>query len=248
MSPAKKAPAVVSFEPSDFKAFEKDKWRSEAWNGDRLIVKRRLLDMGKGIEAALRAEDGANLVVKSSLHHPYRFNAFCVSEMWTYLSRKDRSALKALFGEDLGEDLDPSYQQLLLILSIDFDGVGVALRVHPAAWWEGQNAKHAVRDAGKLAELLKLLNALDGYVLTLHDWKKEYRCGKLFRDDLLQFFESYTPGNHWLNVRRRWPKTDPVLTSPEFLPTVIAEMRRLLPVFRFILWTEENNHLDLRAE
>lgn len=243
---AKKA-AVLAFEPSDFKAFEKDKWRSEAWNGDRLIVKRRLLDMGKAVEAALREKDGANLVVKSSLHHPYRFNAFCVSEMWTYLSRKDRGALKALFGEDLGQDLDPSYQQLLLILSIDFDGVGLALRIHPAAWWEGQNLKHKCRDAGKLAEFVALVNSLDGYVLTIHDWKKEYRCGKLFRDDLLTFFEYYTPGNHWLNVRRRYAKTDPLVTSPEFLPAAIAEFRRLLPVFQFVRWTEENNCLDLKG-
>src|SRR5262245_47340089 len=182
---------VVAFEPSDFKAFEKDKWRSEAWNNDRLIVKRRLLDLGKGIQKAL-AEAGEELVARSSLHHPYTFNAYSVSEMWAYLSRKSRGSLKMLFGEDLGKDLDPNYVQLLLILSIDFEGVGIALRIHPSAWWEGQNVKNKCEDAARLEELRALLNALEGYTLTIHDWKKEYPCGKLYRDDVQAFFKYYT--------------------------------------------------------
>src|SRR5262245_20132376 len=197
----------TSFAASDFRAFEKEKWRNEAWNGDRLIVKRRLLALGKSLQDALKPA-GLDLVARASLHHPYTFNAYCVSEMWTYLSRKSRGALKMLFGEDLGKDLDPNYVQLLLLLSIDFDGVGLALRIHPQAWWEGQNVKNKCADETRLLEFRALLNALDGFVLSIHDYKKEYRCGKLFRDDVSTFFQYYTPGNHWLNLRRRWAKDD----------------------------------------
>jgi len=243
---AKNAAPPSAFEPSDFRAFEKEKWRNEAWNADRLIVKRRLLDMGKAIEKAL-LESGEKLVVKSSLHHPYRFNAFSVSEMWTYLSRKDRSALKALFGEDLGKDLDPSYQQVVFVLSIDFEGVGLSLRIHPAAWWEGQNLKGKARDAARLDELVALLNALgEGYVLVVHDWKKENACAALRRGELEAVLGYYTPGNHWLHIRSRLAKDDPLVTSEGFLDAAIADFRKLLPVYRFILWTPENNFLNLR--
>jgi hypothetical protein len=120
------------------------------------------------------------------------------------------------------------------------------MKIHSSAWWDGQNLKNRCAGDDGLREFLDILNALPGFVLSIHDWRKEYRCGELYRSDLRNYFEYYTPGEHWLHLRKRYPRDDVRPRAPEWTETAGADLRALAPAYRFAAWTPENNHLRLR--
>lgn len=245
MSPSK-APALW-FEDENFEVFHAEKQRDSRFNSERLKVKRKLAAMIKRIAPVL-AEEGLELPGKTSLSHPYTYNAFKVDSIWGYFSRpdKEKRELKQIFGGALGKDLDPAFMHVLLVIGVGYEGVELSLKVHQAAWWDGQNLKNRCRGAEGLAEFLEIVNALPGFILSIHDWRKEYKCGSLYRSDLQNYFEYYEPGTHWLHIRQRFPRDDERLTDEGWMDIATDALRRLAPAYRFIAWNPENNHLGLR--
>jgi hypothetical protein len=241
-------PVDLVFRDADFDAFEKSKWRNPAFNNERLKTRRKLTAMGKRISPRL-AEAGLALEMQASLSHPYTFNKYSVDSLWIYWSRADaeRKKLKKLLGWELGKDLDPNYVHCILVLGLDVAKVEIALRVHSAAWWDGQNLKNKCKTEAAVREWTAILNALPGFVLNIHDWKKEYRCGTLLPGDVANFFEYFVPGEHWLHLRRTIPRGTAILGSPEFVEAAAADLVRLVPAYRFVAWTPQNDHLALRA-
>jgi hypothetical protein len=237
------------FTESDFEAFRKEKWRSPEFNNERLKVRRKLTAMGKLLTRRLEAA-GLPLEMRASLSHPYTYNKFSVDSLWIYWSRPDaeRRKLKKLLGRELGKDLDPNYVHCILVFGLDVSKVDVALKVHSAAWWDGQNLKNKCRTAAAVSEWTAILNVLPGFVLSIHDWKKEYRCGALLPGELSNFFEYYVPGEHWLHLRRSIARGDAALTQPSIVDDLGADLVRLIPAYRFVAWTPENDHLALRTK
>jgi hypothetical protein len=239
---------VLAFEDANFDVFHEQKQRDSKFNSERLKVKRKLGAMLKRLAPVL-AEEGLELPGKTSLSHPWTFNAFKVDSIWGYFSRpeKEKRELRMLFGRALGKDLDPAFTHVLLVIGVGYDGAEVSLKIHQAAWWDGQNLKNRCQDEGDLRRFVEHLNALPGFVLSIHDWRKEYKCGELYRSDLQNYFEYYEPGTHWLHLRLRFLRDDPRLRDERFLEVASDAMRRLVPVYRFVAWSPENNHLRLRT-
>jgi hypothetical protein len=187
----------------------------------------------------LAKERGVELKAQQGLHHPYVFNGHRVREQRAYLCRsdKERKALGSFFGEALGKDAETHYIQTVLELSLDDAVVETALRIHPQAWWDGQNFQKKCGTPEGRRELLIVLNALPrGFVLLMHDWKKEYVCGNLPPSELEEYLNTYTPGNHWLHVRRLL-RRDQALTLGDAVEGWVCEsMLALLPLYSFILW------------
>jgi len=237
------------FDDASFEAFAKEKQRDAKYNADRLKVKRRLAALGKAVRPALEEAD-LRLAVQTSLSHPYTYNAFRVDSMWVYFSRPEgeKKFLREIFGRALGKDLDPGFQHVLLLVGIDSEGVEVSLKIHSSAWWDGQNLKNRCRRDADLLAFLEVLNALPGFVLSIHDWKKEYRCGSLRRSDLANYFAYYTPGEHWLHLRKRYGRDDPRVRGEAWVRIAGDDLRSLAPAYRFAAWGPENNHLGLREE
>ena len=236
------------FEDANFDVFHPEKQRDSKFNSERLKVKRKLAAMIKKIGPVL-AEDGLELVGKTSLSHPYTYNAFRVDSIWGYFSRpdKEKRELKQLFGRALGKDLDPGFTHLLLVLGVGHDGVEVSLKIHQAAWWDGQNLKHRCQTEEGNREFLEIVNALPGFILSIHEWKREYECGKLYRSDIANYFRYYEPGTHWLHMRLRFLRDDPRLRDEGWMAVATEAMRALVPAYRFIAWAPDNNHLKLRT-
>jgi hypothetical protein len=163
-----------------------------------------------------------------------------VREQRAYACRgaKERKKLAAFFGEALGKDAETHYIQTVLEVCLDDQIVESALRIHPQAWWDGENLKKKVLgDPAKLEELCKLLRALPpGFNLKLHDWKKDHWCAQAKAHEVVEMFAHYTPGNHWLHVQRQLPKEDAVAMGPDAEAWVRSSLLALLPVYRLILW------------
>ena len=136
-----------------------------------------------------------------------RFNHFSVIAQWVYLTRnaKEKRAFKSLFGDVLGKDVDPAYSNLYLSLAADEEGIQVALRIHPEAWYDGTNLKNKVqKDREHLERWVALLKALpEGFELTVEGWQRIYHAHAATTDDHRRFFDLYIPGENRLILRKR---------------------------------------------
>ena len=214
-----------AFLERDFLVYERHRQNDGELNALRLSVRRKLKAVADEARKQAKAR-GEELASQAGLHHPYSFNNYRVSEQRAYLcrSKKERSKLASFFGDALGKDAETHYIQTVLELSLDAQVLEVALRIHPLAWWDGENLKKKVigkdgKGGGKgdpgMEEWCGLLRGLPaGFGLKLHDWRKTYWAKVAAPGEMREYFGSYTPGEHWLHLNRELPK----------------------PVYRFILW------------
>jgi hypothetical protein len=239
----------ILFEEGDFRALSEPLCADPEHNARRLATRRKLLALGKRIAQAA-GNQGTPLEVRTSLHNPHAFNANRVKRLWAYLTRPraEKKQLKAVLGPELGKDLDAAYRNAYLCLAIEADFLEVSFRIHPEAWYDGQNLKNKVERQGPRA-FLALLNRLAGHRLVLHDWKGEWRCGELSVERLEEYLEAYTPGEHRLAVERRFPAPEGARAAA-FELGVAGELERellsLLPVYLFTMWAPGNDHLFAR--
>ena len=245
-------PREIRFAPHDFERFRPEVQRNPEYNAERLEVRRKLDTIGKylcqELSNAAVAEAGGgpvDLVSRASLHHPYRFNAFKVESQWVYLSRSDkaRRAIKSLLGVELGKDLDQNYVHVLLVTEVHQHGLELALRIHQNAWWDGENLKRRLARADAREELAALLRPLAGYGLRIHDYKRVHECSTIDAEEIRDTFKYYTPGEHWLHIAKTVERDTEWLDSEECGERLRDEFVRLLPLYRYTVWTPENNHL-----
>ncbi|MCA8947906.1 MAG: hypothetical protein KDE27_00290 [Planctomycetes bacterium] len=230
---------TTAFLERDFLAYERHRQDDPEYNGLRLSVRRKLKAI---VDATLKDAKAAGVTLSSQagLHHPYTFNSYRVREQRAYLCRgpKERKKLATFFGEALGKDAETHYIQTVLEACIDDQIVEAALRIHPQAWWDGENLKKKLlNDPSELAAFCKHLRALPpGFNLKLHDWRKDHWAASVTPDDVKELMAHYTPGEHWLHVQRQLPKEDAVEMGEEAESWVRSSLLALLPVYRSILW------------
>jgi len=238
---------LAPFVDGDFHVLGSGLARDPQFNDRRLETRRKLLSLAKVFAARAAAECDLALDARTSLHNPHAFNQMQVKRLWAYLvrSKKEKSRLRQTLGSDLGKDLDAAYRNAFLCAAIENDFFEVSLRIHADAWFDGQNLVKRVK-AGGFDEWRKRLDALGGFRLRLADWKGEWNCGALTREQLEEFLRFYKPGEHALAVERRFPAppgTRGGCLAPEFPAAVVAELLRLVPLYRFSAWSEESDWL-----
>jgi hypothetical protein len=237
---------LLPFEEGDFHCLSAAVARDPQFNDRRLVLRRKLLSLAKVF--AQRAEAaGLELDVRTSLHAPSTFNHMQVRRMWCYAARgkAEKRRLKGVLGADLAKDLDASYRNAYLCCALEHDALEVSLRVHADAWFDGQNLVGRVRQEGVDGWKARL-NELPGYRLRLSDWKGEWACGKLIREQLEEYLRFYKPAEHLLTVERRWPAPQGArapLCAPGVPGEVVEELLRLVPLYRYLAWSQESDFL-----
>jgi hypothetical protein len=243
---------LVPFEEGDFHALSEGLARDPQYNDRRLLARRKLGAIAKEAAARIAAESGGSLelATRTSLHQPHAFNQMRVRRLWAYLcrDRKEKARLRSMLGAELARDLDAAYRNAYLCTALESDSLEVSLRIHPEAWYDGQNLVHRVRKEGT-AMWRAMLNALPGYRLRLADWKGEWSCGELSAERLEEFLRYYRPGDHSLAVERRFP-APPGARMPALQPSVpaalVEELGRLAPLYRFTAWSAESDFLFVK--
>ncbi|MBI2192695.1 MAG: hypothetical protein HYU36_12000 [Planctomycetes bacterium] len=232
------------FTPSDFSAYLPEKRRDSLYNEERLEIKHKLHSLGEMAAEPLTTA-GLDLDFKTSLSHPYTYNKYSVDSQWVYFARKERArrALKAVLGMEIGEDLGMHYSHVILLIEINLEGLELGLKIHQQAWWDGQNIRNRCQNTGDRKAFTAELNRLGGFVLNIHDWRREYVCGRLLEGDVQNFFNYYTPGNHWLHLKLKLKKDTVVPMGREFGLFAGQAMGQLAPVYRFIEWRPDNDHV-----
>lgn len=258
MNPEDKEPpplaALEPFEEWDFAALAPERARSPEYDERRLRARRRL---GAIAKALVQRAKGAGLALDSrtSLHHPHAFNGQRVERLWTYVTRPkaEKSRLKKVLGAELAKDLDQAYRNAYLCAALEHTALEVSLRIHPDAWFDAQNFVKRTRKEGT-RELLALLRELDGFRLRIADWRGEWPCGALTVEGLAEFLRFFVPGEHLFAIERRWSKGAPGpaeaaggaigdFLAPSAPLRLVAEMERLLPVYRWLAWSASSDHL-----
>jgi hypothetical protein len=227
------------FVERDFQVYARHRQDDPEYNALRLGVRRKLKTLADAVKKRAK-EQGFTLDSMAGLHHPYSFNSFRVREQRAYLCRgaRERKKLASFFGEALGKDAETHYIQTVLEVSIDAQVVEAALRIHPQAWWDGQNLKKTVAEPEGMQAWCENLRALPaGFSLRMHDWKGMWWAGQADRQNMAEYFEAYTPGDHWLHLVRELPAEDAVAMGEEGPEWVITSLLALLPTWQSILWT-----------
>jgi len=223
----------------DFLAYERHRQDDPEYNALRLSVRRKLKAIADQCKARAKPL-GVDLDSQAGLHHPHSFNSFRVREQRAYLcrSKKERAKLAKFFGEALGKDAETHYIQTILEVCLDAEVLQVALRVHPMAWWDGENLKKNVLERGRMDEWVALLKALPGgYALKLHDWRKLYWAQGTNDQEMREYFGSYTPGEHWLHLQRELPREDVLAMGEDACTWAVTSLLALVPAWKFILWS-----------
>lgn len=241
---------LVPFVEGDFHVLSPSLARDPQFNDRRLELRRKLLALAKVFAARSKALGGPALDVRTSLHAPHAFNHMQVRRMWAYAVRdkKEKTRLRQTIGAELAKDLDAAYRNAYLGVAVETDALEVSLRIHADAWYDGQNAVHRVRADG-LDGWKALLDALPGYRLRLADWKGEWICGALSREKLLEFLSFYKPGEHALSVELRVPAPPPArgeALGAEMPEKLVGELLRLVPLYRWMAWSQESDYLFRR--
>jgi hypothetical protein len=243
---------MTSYEPfmeGDFHSLSPACARDPQYDDRRLVLRRKLLALGKAA-VARAGEMGLALEARGSLHSPHAFNGMKVERMWTYACRgkAEKRRLRGALGADLAKDLDAAYRNAYLCAAIESDALEVSLKIHADAWYDGQNLLHRVKAEGT-ARWMEVLNALEGFRLRLADWKGEWICGALSRDRLEEFLKYWKPGEHALAVERRFPAppgSRVEALDPAMPERMVAEMLRLVPLYRYAAWSGESDYLFRR--
>lgn len=237
----------ILFEEGDFHGLSEGLCGDRQYDDRRLKARRKLLALGKQAVSRISEAGGPKLEVRTSLHNPHMFNGMRVRRLWAYLTRAkaDKRKLRGVLGADLAKDLDAAYRNAYLCLAIEAEALEVSLRIHPDAWYDGQNLKNRVEREG-IGPWKELLNALPGWRLRLHDWKGEWRCGELSTDSLEEFLKSWTPGEHSLAVEMRLPAPAGARGAALEEGTaegMLGELERLVDLYRFTVWSGESDFL-----
>ena len=240
---------LVAFEDADFHGVSARLARDPQYNDRRLVLRRKLLSLTKVLVARAK-DEGLGLEARSSLHSPSMFNGMQVKRIWGYAMR-DKAAkkkLKSVLGADLAKDLDAAYRNAYLCVAVEGEAVEVSLRVHADAWFDGTNLVNRAKKEG-VKPWRDELNKLEGFVLRLADWKGEWTCGKLDVVQLEQFLKYYKPAEHALSVEQRVPAppgSRAHLCAPDLPQRLVEQALRLAPLYRFMAWSDESDHLFSR--
>ncbi|NUM35178.1 MAG: hypothetical protein HUU50_11575 [Candidatus Brocadiae bacterium] len=234
----------ILFYSSEFEFFQAEQKRNKGWNEYRLKVRRKLHLLGKEILVALQNK-GLQVDLTSSLHHPYIHNRFAVEGIWAYFSPapQEYGELEKILGQDVAQDLKVHYNHTLLLVGIEHQGLFVSMKIHPLAWWDGQNLKNKCQNREKCKEFLELLHKLSGFCLKLDDWPNLHKCENITLSSLDQYFRYYIPGKHWFHLDNRVSKENPLATSAEFSLFALNQILSLIDVYRFIRWQPSNNYV-----
>lgn len=240
---------LLPLEEGDFHSLSAGLARDPQFNDRRLVLRRKLLSLAK-VFAATAKQRGLALDVRTSLHAPSTFNHMQVRRIWAYACRDkaEKKRLRGVLGAELGKDLDAAYRNAYLCVAVEADAVEVSLRIHADAWYDGQNLVQRVKKEG-FDGWKRELDRLDGFRLKLADWKGEWPCGNLGRERLEEFMKYYKPAEHALSVERRIPAPPGArqsLFAPDVPARLLADLERLIPLYRFTVWSEESDFLFSR--
>lgn len=227
----------------DFDVYQSKCWSSNLYNLDRMKAKERLKTLAKGLSALLG--QGDTLTLEASSEIPSVWNGRVVQDQWAYVlrSKAERKTLQPIVSRNLDlatrvKDPAEHHQHLLLAMRLDETGVEVAVRANEHATVDLANLLgRAEAEPDVFSGLLKALpdsvqlNGLRATAGLVMDATRATRAGD----------------SQWLTIGHVFPKAQALALGTGLVDAVAEIVTALAPLYRFIAWRTENDHIGVSA-
>lgn len=246
------------FGAADFEAYTEEKWASKLHNRARTSVRDKLSAIARQVNQHL-AQQGATFSVDANDPHPSVFNSNRVDAQWIFLTRPeaDRKRLSTILDREhsLQDNLREAAhhkRHLMFGVKVHQGGVDVMLGLHRRAAVDVRNGLKKLSDQWLGHDFNQLIEAMSGGPAgQLHLVGPTATVGfaqqqaELVHGQLMALAEGH---GEWCIWGRNHPPTDPLVAEEAFGQHVAALFGALLPLYNYLLWSQENDYLALGDE
>jgi len=152
------------------------------------------------------------------------------------------------------EDPSPQRSHVFLAISIAERRMMTALRLHADAAVDRENLESKLRDEHLRADFLATLGGLpEEFTLAVEQGQGEPTPARATTsarlDSLLgELARPLGPGqSRWLAVTRGYARETAVALGAEVAERVRADLAALLPIYHFVAWSRDNDHIGMGA-
>lgn len=233
-----------------FDAYLPAKWASNVHNLPRMRVKESMLALADAVQEGL-SEELAGLARAASDEIPNILNHKKVDAQWIYWTR-DNPARQALatFLEKLELDETallhtlPQDKHVILGLVLRHEALWLGLRVASGAAVDRRNLAAKLAKSWERERLLELLAALpDETLFGPEDAARPVR--ELDAEGLSAQAEALGPGAAAWCVGVSLPAAEVLELGADLAPHLADKLARLAPLYRFVAWTQDNDHIEV---
>ncbi len=243
------------FAAADFDAYTPEKWSSHLHNRARMGVADKLSAIARQVRERLETH-GAQFSVEANDARPSVFNGKKVDAQWVFLTRPeaDRKQLATLIDKEhsIQENLHEAghhKRHLMFGVKVHQDGVEVMLGVHRRAWVDVRNGLRKLADGYEsdvCAQLLGQLGATAAGQLHLVGPLGVVPVPSLQVQDVVDNLKALDEGQgQWCLWGRNFPVDLELVREEGFAQEIAAIFEALLPLYHFLLWSRQNDHLSL---
>lgn len=239
----------------DFDAYARSKWKSNAFNRERLEVKEKLLKLGKSVAGIMVGQDGSPLDCEATVEHPALWNHKQVDSQRLSFARNraSRKELDAILESSrplalMVADPSPDRTHAAISVTIDVDWLTISVLVHSDAAIDRDNLKNKLAKADEREALSSLCRGLGAGFKVAVTGGPQIACEAIEEADWDTVGAALTNGGWkgaWLSVGRKLARADAIALGADVEDQIRGSLTALLGVYHFIAWTRKNDHLEL---
>ena len=244
----------VGFRDEDFDAYQRKKWRSNAYTLARREAKDRILALTRAIEEELQ-EELTDLELGATEEAPSVANGRQVKAQFVFFTRHSdaRTGLKRFLNKtDLMSganlfDIAVHHQHACLILRLDDSGLAVGVEIASKATVDLENAGKKLSYQDGRADLLELLKALPNDSRLL--WKGAATPAIDVTDEqLVDVQGALTGAGDGVVIEALLPRDEEILRTDALIGTIEELLAAYIPLYRFLAWSPENDYAGVKVE
>jgi transcription antitermination factor NusG len=249
----------TGFTDSDFDAYAGHKWGSNAFNRERLEVKEKLVGLGRALLEDL-TDDQAALTCEASAEHPALWNHKRVDAQHLFFARSQESRrdLDQIIDRSRGlasliDDPSPQRSHLFLAVSLTHDDLTVTLRLHTDAIIDRHNLERKLEDQWQRDQLIAMVAELPAPFTIGVDGSEAIATSAFDSATVSQHLSSLARPlelnqSRWLSITRSRARAEVIAATDHIVDELRSDLRALLPIYRFIAWSSDNDHISMRSQ
>lgn len=234
------------FESKDFDVYSKDKGALPLYNRQRFMVCKKLEAIGERVKTVL-----PQCYFNVSHPEPSVWNNQHVSEQTLYFIRREgeQKKLESFLTKELSisgylEDPYVHHNHTMIGLKVNHDGLSIQLNLSPKAVIDCDNLKKKLEnESGSIEQLLSLFQE-SGSTLTIGGQLLESPDQKLFHTEVVAALTE----KKTITFSYNYASSDELIKESEFSMQIKERFNQLKPLYLFINWSAENDHIFLRNE
>lgn len=239
------------FAASDFDAFDQKKWASKKFNLERRKAKDKLLALARAAREAM-GEELASLDLHASDESPGVSNGHKVDAQYAYFLRdaEGQRAIRALVNTTNLQagaalfDIALMHQHACLLLRLDQQGLSLGLEIAGRAKVDRDNAAEKLKQGWARERIIELAKAVPAETMIGFDNGVSSR--ELTLDHVEAWVDRFAKGQDLFRAQHMVPRSEPVLATADAVPLAVNALRVYAPLFRFLAWSRENEHKQVK--